>query len=137
MRVEKHQRLPVDRNDTPLKVMVVDDSVSVRQSVSRLIKSKGWNSSLATDGVDAVEKIDGIKPDLIVLDIEMPRMNGFEFMAVLKSSDQYKDVPVIMLTSRISEKHRLKAEELGVNHYLSKPYQEDEFIGLIRESTGR
>ena len=116
--------------------MVVDDSVSVRQSVSRLIKNQGWNVSMATDGVDAVEKIDGIGPDIIILDIEMPRMNGFEFMGVLRSSDKYREIPVVMLTSRISDKHRLKAEELGVNHYMSKPYQEDEFLGVIRETTG-
>ncbi|PIE64902.1 MAG: hypothetical protein CSA26_06100 [Desulfobacterales bacterium] len=126
----------IKKREEPLHVMVVDDSVSVRQSVSRLIKHQGWKVSMATDGIDAVEKIDEDIPDIIILDIEMPRMNGFEFMGVLRNSDRYQQIPVIMLTSRISDKHRSKARELGVNHYMSKPYQEDEFLDVIRETTG-
>ena len=121
----------------PLKVLIVDDSVSVRQSVSRLIKSNGWEAGLATDGMDATEKIDDFSPDIIILDIEMPRMNGFEFMAFLRRNKDHQHIPVIMLTSRISEKHQKKAMDLGVNHYMSKPYQEEEFLSTIKTSVGR
>ncbi|MBE0585776.1 MAG: response regulator, partial [Desulfofustis sp.] len=116
----------------PFTVMVVDDSVSVRQSVSRLIKNNGWLPVLATDGVDAVEKIEASGPDAIVLDIEMPRMNGFEFLGIIRSQARYQAVPVIMLTSRFSEKHQKKAEELGANHYIIKPYKEDQFVALLQ-----
>ena len=121
----------------PIKVLIVDDSVSVRQTVSRLIKSKGWEAGLATDGMDATEKIDDFSPDIIILDIEMPRMNGFEFMGFLRGNKRHQHIPVVMLTSRISDKHRKKAMELGVNHYMSKPYQEEEFISTIKTSIGR
>lgn len=116
----------------PFTVMVVDDSVSVRQSVSRLVKNNGWLPVLATDGVDAAEKLDASRPDAIVLDIEMPRMNGFEFLGILRSQTRYQVVPVIMLTSRFSEKHQKKAEELGADHYLIKPYKEDQFVVLLQ-----
>jgi chemosensory pili system protein ChpA (sensor histidine kinase/response regulator) len=116
----------------PFTVMIVDDSVSVRQSVSRLIKNNGWLPVLATDGVDAVEKIEASGPDVIVLDIEMPRMNGFEFLGIIRSQARYQAVPVIMLTSRFSEKHQKKAEELGADHYIIKPYKEDQFVALLQ-----
>jgi len=117
----------------PFKVMIVDDSVSVRQSVSRLIKNQGWTPLMATDGVDATEKIDGFMPEAIILDIEMPRMNGFEFLGVLRSNNRFKSIPVIMLTSRYSDKHQRKAEELGADHYVIKPYKEDQFVALLRK----
>jgi chemosensory pili system protein ChpA (sensor histidine kinase/response regulator) len=116
----------------PFTVMVVDDSISVRQSVSRVVKNNGWLSALATDGVDAAEKLETSRPDAIVLDIEMPRMNGFEFLSILRSQARYRAVPVIMLTSRFSEKHQKKAEELGADHYLIKPYKEDQFVALLQ-----
>ncbi len=128
---------PEKTDEGPFTVMIVDDSVSVRQSVSRLMKSKGWTPILATDGVDASEKLDGKRPDAIVLDIEMPRMNGFEFLGMLRSRTSYRDIPVIMLTSRFSEKHRKKAEDLGANHYVIKPYKEDEFVMLLQRFAGK
>lgn len=121
----------------PLKVLIVDDSISVRYSLSRLLEGQKYQPHQAIDGVDAVEKLPEVKPDVIILDIEMPRMNGYEFMAILRSNENYRDTPVIMLTSRASDKHRRKAEELGVNHYMTKPFQEDEFLGLLREMASR
>lgn len=115
----------------PLKVLIVDDSISVRYSLTRLIKSHSWLPHQAVDGIDALEKLESFTPDVIILDIEMPRMNGYEFMTTLRNSKELSQIPVIMLTSRASEKHRRKAEELGVNHYLTKPFQEDDFIGLL------
>ena len=117
----------------PLKVLIVDDSISVRYSLNRLIKNESWLPNQAVDGIDALEKLETFTPDVIILDIEMPRMNGYEFMSVLRSDSARKDIPVVMLTSRASEKHRKKAEELGVNHYMTKPFQEDDFLDLLRD----
>ncbi|SHO50274.1 hybrid sensor histidine kinase/response regulator [Desulfopila aestuarii] len=117
----------------PLKVLIVDDSISVRYSLTRLIKSHSWLPHQAVDGIDALEKMESFTPDVIILDIEMPRMNGYEFMATLRNNKELSHISVIMLTSRASEKHRRKAEELGVNHYLTKPFQEDDFIGLLTD----
>lgn len=83
------------------------------------------------DGLDALAKMDDFLPDVIILDIEMPRMNGYELKASLNNQRQYKDIPVVMLTSRASEKHQQKARELGVTHYLTKPYEEDTFVRLL------
>jgi len=121
----------------PLRVLIVDDSISVRYSLSRLIESRSWQSLQAVDGVDALEKLAPFAPDVIILDIEMPRMNGYEFMAILRSSVEHSGLPVVMLTSRSSEKHRRKAQELGVNHYLTKPFQEDEFLELLSSMEAR
>lgn len=121
---------PVTKQE-PLKVLVVDDSISVRYSINRLVKSQSWLSFQAVDGIDALERLEKITPDVIILDIEMPRMNGYEFMGVFRNNDAWQDIPVIMLTSRASDKHRKKAKELGVNHYMTKPFQEDAFIDLV------
>ncbi|WP_136806105.1 Hpt domain-containing protein [Desulfosediminicola flagellatus] len=115
----------------PLKVLVVDDSISVRFSITRLVKNQSWEAIQAIDGIDALEKLEEITPDVIILDIEMPRMNGYELLGMLRSNEAYSKIPVIMLTSRASEKHRKKAEELGARHYMTKPFQEDYFIELL------
>lgn len=115
----------------PLKVLVVDDSISVRFSITRLVKNQSWEAIQAVDGLDALEKLEEITPDVIILDIEMPRMNGYELLGMLRSNEAYSKIPVIMLTSRASEKHRKKAEELGARHYMTKPFQEDYFIELL------
>jgi len=115
----------------PLKVLVVDDSISVRYSISRLVESQAWTPFQAVDGIDALEKMENLAPDVIVLDIEMPRMNGFEFMGIIRNDERYQNIPVVMLTSRASEKHQSKARELGVDHYMVKPFQEEDFILLM------
>jgi chemosensory pili system protein ChpA (sensor histidine kinase/response regulator) len=115
----------------PLKVLIVDDSISVRHSVARLVESRGWKQQQAVDGVDALAKLETFTPDVIVLDIEMPRMNGYEFKSHINNNPHFKDIPVVMLTSRASEKHQQKAKELGIQHYMTKPYQEDAFIRLL------
>jgi chemosensory pili system protein ChpA (sensor histidine kinase/response regulator) len=117
--------------DAPFKVLIVDDSISVRHSVARLVERQDWQQLQAVDGLDALAKMDGFLPDVIILDIEMPRMNGYELKASLNNQQLYKDIPVVMLTSRASEKHQEKARELGVRHYLSKPYEEDTFVRLL------
>lgn len=116
--------------EAPL-VMVVDDSLTVRKISSRLLERAGYRVATAKDGIDALEQIARQKPDVILADIEMPRMDGFELVRALRADPQLADLPVIMITSRIAERHRQVARELGVRHYLGKPYDESELLGLI------
>ena len=93
---------------------------------------------LAKDGVDALEKLQqGVKPDVVLMDVEMPRMDGFELAATLRSRPEYDEVPLIMLTSRSGEKHRNKAAAVGVNEYLVKPYQDEVLLSTVRNSVAR
>ncbi len=118
-----------------LDILVIDDSVSVRMVISRLIQRQGWVAQTAKDGVEAVELLHQYKPDLVILDIEMPRMNGYEFMRTFRNQDKFSKTPVIMLTSRSAQKHRDKAEDLGVNAFLVKPFEDRSFINLIKKLT--
>jgi chemosensory pili system protein ChpA (sensor histidine kinase/response regulator) len=108
----------------PIRVMVVDDSVTVRKVTSRLLERHGMQVLLAKDGVDAIAQLQEHKPDLMLLDVEMPRMDGFEVATLVRHDEQLKDLPIIMITSRTGEKHRERATAIGVNDYLGKPYQE-------------
>ncbi|NNF97831.1 MAG: response regulator [Desulfobacteraceae bacterium] len=123
--------------DRQLQVLVVDDSVSVRQVVSRLVETQGWAAMTAKDGVEALEKLQDTSPDVIILDVEMPRMNGYEFLGVIRAEKAYRRIPVIMLTSRTGAKHRMKAVEMGAQGYLGKPYDEKDFITQVLRVTGR
>lgn len=122
----------VPAQQRPLEILVVDDSVSVRTVVARLMQRQGWQVRTAKDGVEAIERLHTSKPDLIILDVEMPRMNGYEFMSSLRAQEAFKKTPVIMLTSRASAKHRKKAEALSVNGFMTKPYRDEEFVALVR-----
>jgi len=115
-------------------ILIVDDSVSVRRVLSNLVRSRNWNPVTARDGAEALEIIDRATrpPDAILLDIEMPRMDGYEFLTSVRSNPAHKDLPVIMLTSRAGEKHRQKAFELGATDYLVKPYEDETLITVIR-----
>jgi chemosensory pili system protein ChpA (sensor histidine kinase/response regulator) len=126
---------PVSAQRDTLNVMIVDDSPSVRRVVSALIKNAGWNSVVAKDGVEALEMLYAAPapPDAILLDIEMPRMDGYELLANLRSQPFYKEVPVIMVTSRAGDKHRQKAMDLGASEYVIKPYQDDVLLNLIQK----
>ncbi|MDR1229523.1 MAG: Hpt domain-containing protein [Azoarcus sp.] len=112
-------------------VMVVDDSLTVRKITSRMLEREGYRVITAKDGVDAIESLIDNIPDVILSDIEMPRMDGFDFVRNIRADARLKDVPVIMITSRLADKHRDYAIEVGANHYLGKPYQEEELLGLI------
>ncbi|MDP3538483.1 MAG: Hpt domain-containing protein [Azonexus sp.] len=112
-------------------VMVVDDSLTVRKITSRLLAREGYEVILAKDGVDGLEQLIDVTPDVILSDIEMPRMDGFDFVRNLRADDRLKSLPVIMITSRTADKHRNYAFEIGANHYLGKPYDEEELLGLI------
>jgi chemosensory pili system protein ChpA (sensor histidine kinase/response regulator) len=118
-------------------IMVVDDSLTVRKITSRLLEREGYRVVTAKDGVDALEKLIDTRPDVILSDIEMPRMDGFDLVRNIRADAALKGVPVIMITSRLADKHRRYAQEIGANHYLGKPYQEDELLGLIAGYTGR
>lgn len=113
-------------------VMVVDDSLTVRKITSRLLQRAGYQVITARDGVDALEQLTGVTPDVMLLDIEMPRMDGFELLKQLRRDVATQQMPVIMITSRTAEKHRSYAIELGASEYLGKPYQEDELLEHIR-----
>jgi chemosensory pili system protein ChpA (sensor histidine kinase/response regulator) len=118
-------------NLVPL-ILVVDDSITVRRVTQRLLKREGYRVTLASDGLDALEKLQEEKPTVVLSDIEMPRMDGFDLARNIRADAQLRDLPIIMITSRIAGKHREHAKELGVDHYLGKPYSEDELLGLVR-----
>ncbi|WP_338522284.1 Hpt domain-containing protein [Pseudomonas batumici] len=124
----------VGADATPLRptlVMVVDDSVTVRKVTSRLLERNGMNVLTAKDGVDAMTLLEEHTPDLMLLDIEMPRMDGFEVATRIRNDERLKDLPIIMITSRTGQKHRDRAMAIGVNEYLGKPYQESALLESI------
>jgi chemosensory pili system protein ChpA (sensor histidine kinase/response regulator) len=115
-------------------IMVVDDSVSVRRVVSKLVTNAGWTPHPAKDGQDALEQMQTMKtlPTAILLDVEMPRMNGYELTTTLRANPATAHIPIVMLTSRAGDKHREKAMSLGASAYLVKPYQEEELIDTVK-----
>ncbi|AZT85535.1 response regulator [Marinobacter sp. NP-4(2019)] len=116
-------------------VMVVDDSVTVRKVTSRLLERNGMEVVTAKDGLDAVAQLQDHRPDIILLDIEMPRMDGFEVASFVRHDDNLRDTPICMITSRTGEKHRERALAIGVNEYLGKPFQETELLETITRLT--
>ena len=119
------------RYDERRLIMIVDDSVTVRKVTSRLLERQGYDVVTAKDGVDAIEQLDTVKPDLMLLDIEMPRMDGFEVTNLVRHHEIHRDLPIIMITSRTGEKHRERALSLGVNQYMGKPFQEETLLENI------
>ena len=117
--------------------MVVDDSITVRKVTSRLLERHNMQVITARDGVDAITVLQEKKPDIMLLDIEMPRMDGFELARHMRNTPELQDIPIIMITSRTGEKHRQRAAEIGVERYLGKPYQENDLLeniyGLLGE----
>jgi chemosensory pili system protein ChpA (sensor histidine kinase/response regulator) len=112
-------------------VLVVDDSLTVRRVTERLLLREGYRVSLAKDGQDALERLAEERPAVVLSDIEMPRMDGFELARRLRANPAWADLPVIMITSRSAQKHRDLARELGVRHYLGKPYGEEELLNVV------
>jgi len=119
------------KSDIPL-VLVVDDSITVRRVTQRLLQREGYRVALANDGLQGLERLQAERPAVVLSDIEMPRMDGFDFVRNIRADEKLRDLPVVMITSRIAEKHREHARELGVNDYLGKPYSEEELLGLIK-----
>ena len=118
-------------------VMVVDDSLTVRKITGRLLEREGYRVITAKDGVDALEKLIETVPDVVLSDIEMPRMDGFDLVRNIRADERTRALPVIMITSRLADKHRRYATEVGANHYLGKPYAEEELLALLAGYTGR
>jgi len=130
-RIQAPAPAPKDRGDRRIFAMVVDDSITVRRVTQRLLERNGMRVLTARDGMDAVALLQDNIPDVILLDIEMPRMDGYEVAAHVRNDPRLKDVPIIMVTSRVGEKHRARAIELGVDDYLGKPYQEAQLLDAI------
>jgi chemosensory pili system protein ChpA (sensor histidine kinase/response regulator) len=123
--------VPREKEDRRTFALVVDDSITVRRVTQRLLERNGMRVLTARDGMDAIAMLQDHVPDVILLDIEMPRMDGYEVAAHMRNDSRLKDVPIIMITSRVGEKHRARAIELGVDDYLGKPYQEAELLDAI------
>ena len=136
--VELKKAAPTPTDDRPL-ALVVDDSITVRRVTERFLQRNGLRVITAKDGLDAISAMAEQKPDIILLDIEMPRMDGYEFASHVRNDQRVADVPIIMVTSRVGDKHRARAIELGVNDYLGKPYQDSELLeamGRLLEERG-
>lgn len=118
-------------------VMVVDDSLSVRRVVSTFLERSGWQTTQAKDGIDALERLATVRPDVLLVDIEMPRMNGYELLTRVREDSRLSHLPVIFLTSRSATKHRERAQQLGVDGYLVKPYHEDQLLAELRRVVNR
>ncbi len=112
-------------------LLVVDDSPSVRRVVSSMLKQHNWEVQTARDGLEALEMITAQAPAAVLLDVEMPRMDGYELISTLRAQEQYRTLPLIMLTSRAAAKHQQRAMSLGANAYVVKPYQDEELLGII------
>lgn len=113
------------------RVMVVDDSLTVRRVAGRLLARQGYEVLTARDGADALEQLADLRPDVMLVDIEMPRMDGFELLRQMRADAALRNIPVIVITSRSADKHRQHALDIGANHYLGKPYDEEELLALI------
>ncbi|HWV15345.1 MAG TPA: Hpt domain-containing protein [Cellvibrio sp.] len=129
---------PVEvEESTDKTIMVVDDSVTVRKVTTRFLERENYRVITAKDGIEALQLLQDNIPDVMLLDIEMPRMDGFEVAKNIRTSSRLKDLPIIMITSRTGEKHRERALDLGVDRYMGKPYQEDLLLANIQELIAR
>ncbi|MEO6588610.1 MAG: Hpt domain-containing protein [Pyrinomonadaceae bacterium] len=131
--------IPLPKVEKQTQVMIVDDSPSVRLINSKLVKNAGMMPLIAKDGLEALEQLQAVQelPDVILTDVEMPRMDGYELLASLKKIEKLCNIPVVMITSRTSDKHREKAFELGVSEYLTKPYEDTKLIETIKTLRGK
>lgn len=128
---------PVQGLRTQHIVMVVDDSLTVRRVTQRLLVREGYQVVLAKDGIDALEQLQSVSPDVMLVDIEMPRMDGFDLTRNVRGDERTSHIPIIMITSRTADKHRNYAAELGVNEYFGKPYREDDLLAAIEGFVGK
>ena len=114
-------------------VMVIDDSITMRRVAERLLTRNGYRVATAKDGMDGIAQLQAESPDAVLLDIEMPKVDGFEVATFIRNNERLADLPIIMITSRSGDKHRERAEAIGVNRYLIKPYQEQQLISELRD----
>jgi chemosensory pili system protein ChpA (sensor histidine kinase/response regulator) len=136
-RARPTETVVLDNRDRRTFALVVDDSITVRRVTQRLLERNGMRVLTAKDGVDAMSLLQEHQPDIILLDIEMPRMDGYEVAAHVRNDPRLKHIPIVMITSRVSEKHRARAIELGVDDYLGKPYQESQLLDAIEPLVNR
>ena len=129
---------PIKSAAAQISVLIVDDSPSVRRVMQNFVTKSGFTPLLAKDGIEAVELLQTarILPDVILSDVEMPRMDGFELLAALKRQDEWRNIPVVMITSRAGDKHRTRAVELGASDYVVKPYQDSVLLDTIKALAG-
>lgn len=113
-------------------IMVIDDSITVRKVTTRMLERNNYRAVSAKDGVDALAQLQEMQPDVMLLDVEMPRMDGFELATNVRNDERLKDIPIIMITSRTGQKHRDRASKIGVNVYMGKPYNETELLENIK-----
>ncbi len=125
---------PATKTERGKHVLVVDDSPSVRRVVGNMLKQHGWEVQMARDGVEALEMITRETPAAVLLDVEMPRMDGYELIATVRAQEQYRTLPLVMLTSRAAAKHQQRAMQLGATAYLVKPYQDDELLNILNSN---
>ena len=129
--------IPVEKAQVKPVVMVVDDSITVRKVTTRLLERNDYEVVTAKDGVDALAQLQEHRPDIMLLDVEMPRMDGFELATNMRNDAELRDIPIIMITSRTASKHRQRALDIGVNAYLGKPYNESDLLGNIQNLLSR
>ncbi|HMA08873.1 MAG TPA: response regulator, partial [Ramlibacter sp.] len=115
-------------------VLIVDDALSVRSTLLQLVQDAGFRAEAARDGLDAIDTLRVFKPDIVLTDLEMPNMNGIELTSHIRGREDLKGLPVIMITSRSQEKHRVAATEAGVDSYITKPYNDGDLLQTIREA---
>jgi chemosensory pili system protein ChpA (sensor histidine kinase/response regulator) len=115
-------------------VLIVDDSLSVRKSLTQLVEDAGFETMQAKDGLDAIDAMSRRRPALLLVDLEMPRMNGMELTAHIRAGEEIRDIPVIMVTSRSTDKHRQQAASVGVTQYVTKPYQDETLLKVIEQT---
>jgi chemosensory pili system protein ChpA (sensor histidine kinase/response regulator) len=128
---ERAQGIADKEDERATLVMVVDDSITVRKVTTRLLERHGMEVVTAKDGIDAIARLQDVHPDIMLLDIEMPRMDGFEVATLVRHDERLRNLPIVMITSRTGEKHRERAKAIGVNDYLGKPYQESQLLEAI------
>jgi CheY-like chemotaxis protein len=117
-------------------VLVVDDSLSARRMLTIAIGDAGYRVRTAIDGRDAVEAIEEAVPDLLITDLEMPRMNGLELAGYLRADDATAAVPILMVTSRSTDKHRGQAQTAGINDFITKPYSNQDLLDVVARLLG-
>ena len=126
-----------DTRPSQALAMVVDDSITMRKVTSRVLESHNFAVMTAKDGVDATEQMRDRIPDLLLLDIEMPRMDGYEVAEYVRADSRLRHIPIVMITSRSGQKHRERATRAGANAYLTKPYKESELVSQVNQLLGR
>src|SRR5690625_4259571 len=117
--------------------MFVYDSITVRRVTQRLLERNGVRVLTAKDGVEALDLLQDSHPDTMLLDIEMPRMDGYELAGHMKNNERLRDIPIIVITSRTGDKHRERARQIGIEHYLGKPYQDTDLIAAVQKMIPR